>query len=104
VDFDAVFALNDTLGLGVLRALREEGVSVPDDVAVIGFDNIDESKYSVPSMSTVDTGRAEIAAIAVDRLIERINEKGERRQPETFKPAFRIVARESTGFADTEPG
>lgn len=104
VDFDAVFALNDTLGLGVLRALREEGVSVPDDVAVIGFDNIDESKYSVPSMSTVDTGRAEIAAIAVDRLIERINEKGERRQPETFKPAFRIVARESTGFPDTEPG
>lgn len=102
VDFDAVFALNDTLGLGVLRALREEGRRVPDDVAVIGFDNIDESKYSVPSMSTVDTGRDEIAAIAVDRLIERINEKGERRPPETFKPAFRIVPRESTGFASTD--
>ncbi len=102
VRFDAVFALNDTLGLGVLRALREEGLRVPDDVAVIGFDNIDESKYSVPSMSTVDTGRDEIAAIAVDRLIERINEKGERRPPETFKPAFRIVGRESTGFASTD--
>ena len=102
VEFDAVFALNDTLGLGVLRALREEGLRVPDDVAVIGFDNIDESKYSVPSMSTVDTGRAEIAAIAVDRLIERINEKDDRRQPETFKPPFRIVARESTGFPDAD--
>lgn len=103
VDFDAVFALNDTLGLGVLRALREEGIRVPDDVAVIGFDNIDESRYSVPSMSTVDTGRAQIAAIAVDRLIERINEKGERRPPETFKPDFRIVRRESTGFRSTDP-
>ncbi|MHC3000108.1 LacI family DNA-binding transcriptional regulator [Microbacterium sp. HJ5] len=102
VEFDAVFALNDTLGLGVLRAMREEGRRVPDDVAVMGFDNIDESKYSVPSMSTVDTGRDEIASIAVDRLIERINEKGERRPPETFKPAFRIVARESTGFESTE--
>lgn len=102
VEFDAVFALNDTLGLGVLRALREEGRSVPDDVAVIGFDNIDESKYSVPSMSTVDTGRDEIAAIAVDRLVERIREKGERRPPETFKPAFRLVARESTGFESTD--
>jgi DNA-binding LacI/PurR family transcriptional regulator len=102
VRFDAVFALNDTLGLGVLRALREEGLRVPDDVAVIGFDNIDESKYSVPSMSTVDTGRDEIAAIAVDRLIERIAEKGDRRPPETFKPAFRIVPRESTGFASTD--
>lgn len=102
VAFDAVFALNDTLGLGVLRALREEGIRVPDDVAVIGFDNIDESNYSVPSMSTVDTGRDEIASIAVDRLIERIGEKDTRRPPETFKPDFRIVARESTGFANTE--
>jgi DNA-binding LacI/PurR family transcriptional regulator len=102
VDFDAVFALNDALGLGVLRALREEGLRVPDDVAVIGFDNIDESQYSVPSMSTVDTGRADIAAIAVDRLIERIGEKGEPRPPETFKPAFRIVQRESTGFPGAE--
>lgn len=98
VEFDAVFALSDTLGLGVLRALGEEHVRVPEDVAVIGFDNIDESRYSVPSMSTVDTGRDEIARIAVDRLIERINEKGERRPPETFKPDFRIVRRESTGF------
>ncbi|SFR91961.1 transcriptional regulator, LacI family [Microbacterium sp. cf046] len=102
VDFDAIFALTDTLGLGVLRALREEGLSVPDDVAVIGFDNIDESKYSVPSMSTVDPGRDEIAEIAVDRLIERIHEKGERRPPETFKPTFRIVPRESTGFESTD--
>jgi DNA-binding LacI/PurR family transcriptional regulator len=102
VRFDAIFALNDTLGLGVLRALGEEGLRVPDDVAVIGFDNIDESKYSMPSMSTVDTGRDEIAAIAVDRLIERINEKGERRPPETFKPPFRIVKRESTGFVSEE--
>ncbi len=45
--FDAVFALNDTLGLGVLRALGEAGVRVPDDVAVIGFDNIDETRYSI---------------------------------------------------------
>ncbi len=101
VDFDAVFALNDTLGLGVLRALGEEGADVPREVAVIGFDNIDESKYSVPSMSTVDTGRDEIAAVAVDRLIERINEKGERRPPITYKPDFHIVRRESTGFPST---
>lgn len=104
VDFDAVFALTDTLGLGVLRALGEEGLRVPEDVAVIGFDNIDESTYSIPSMSTIDTGRDEIAAIAVDRLIERIKEKGERRPPETYKPDFRVVRRESTGFASIDLG
>ncbi|MDQ0613832.1 DNA-binding LacI/PurR family transcriptional regulator [Microbacterium sp. W4I4] len=102
VPFDAVFALSDTLGLGALRALGERGRRVPDDVAVIGFDNIDESAYSLPSMSTVDTGRDDIAAIAVERLILRIDEKDDRRAPETFKPDFRIVARESTGHSDAE--
>ena len=97
VPFDAVFALNDTLGLGVLRALREEGIAVPDDVAVVGFDNIDEARFAVPSLSSVDTGRDEIATIAVDLLIERIAEKGDRRPPRTLKPDFTIVRRESSG-------
>ncbi|MET0813407.1 MAG: LacI family DNA-binding transcriptional regulator [Microbacterium sp.] len=97
VPFDAVFALNDTLALGVLRALGEEGIRVPEDVAVIGFDNIDEARFSVPSLTSVDTGRAEIADIAVELLVERINEKGERRPPRTVKPGFSIATRESTG-------
>ena len=98
VDFDAVFALNDTLGLGALRALGEAGLRVPEDVAVIGFDNIDDSQYSLPSLSSVDVGSELIASTAVDLLIERIAEKGARRTPRTVKPDFRIVRRESTGF------
>ncbi|MFS0735091.1 LacI family DNA-binding transcriptional regulator [Microbacterium sp. 1P10UB] len=101
VDFDAIFTLNDTLGLGALRTLGAAGLRVPDDVDVIGFDNIDESRYSVPSLSTVDTGRDEIAAIAVELLIERIAEKDDARPPRTIKPDFRIVARESTGNPDS---
>ncbi len=103
VDFDAVFALNDTLGLGVLRALGERGIRVPDDVAVIGFDDIDEARFSVPSLSSVDTGRVEIADMAVALLVERIEEKGERRPPRTVKPRFSIVARESTVAAARTP-
>lgn len=99
VAFDAIFALNDTLAFGALRALGEAGLRVPEDVAVIGFDNIDEARFSVPSMSSVDVGSEQIAATAVDLLIERIAEKGERRPPRTVKPDFRIVRRESTGFA-----
>lgn len=99
VAFDAVFALNDTLAFGALRALGEAGLRVPEDVAVIGFDNIDEARFSVPSMSSVDVGSEQIATTAVDLLIERIAEKGERRPPRTIKPDFRIVRRESTGFS-----
>jgi DNA-binding LacI/PurR family transcriptional regulator len=102
VEFDGVFALNDTLGLGVLRALGEAGLRVPEDVAVIGFDNVEEARFSVPSMSSIDPGRPEIARLAVDLLIERINDKGERRPPRTVRPEFRLVRRESTGFPDAE--
>ena len=95
--FDAVFALNDALALGVLRGLQEAGLRVPEDVAVMGFDNVDESQFSVPSLTTVDPGRDEIAAKAVDLLVERINEKGVKAPPRTVKADFSIVARESTG-------
>ncbi|KQR24163.1 LacI family transcriptional regulator [Agreia sp. Leaf335] len=100
VEFDAVFALNDTLALGALRALGEAGLRVPDDVAVIGFDNIDEGRFSSPSLTTVDPGRLEIAETAVDLLVERIQEKGDRMPARTIKAGFSIVARESTGFPD----
>ena len=65
LQFDAVFALNDLLAWGVLRELRERGVAVPDDVRVIGFDDVEESAYMVPSLSTVNPGREAIARLAV---------------------------------------
>lgn len=104
VSFDAIFALNDTLGLGVLRAIGEVGLRVPEDVAVIGFDNLDESRFSVPSLTSVDPGRDDIAEIAVEMLLERIGEKGEPISPRQIKSEFHIVARESTGTADAGAG
>ena len=107
--FDAVFALNDALAIGVLRALGEAGRRVPDDVAVIGFDNITHGRFTLPSLSTVDPGRDEIAETAVAMLVERI-EWGTRtsRAPRLHKAAFRVVARESSdgraGVAATASG
>ncbi|PPF45081.1 LacI family transcriptional regulator [Rathayibacter sp. AY1B7] len=95
LDFDAVFALNDTLALGAVRALQEAGVRVPEEVAVIGFDDIDEAGYSSPSLSSVDSGRDEIARTAVEVLQARI--EGTRTGPGTLhEAAFTVVAREST--------
>ncbi len=99
IAFDAVFALNDTLGLGAIRTLSASGVSIPQDVAVIGFDNIEESQYSTPSMTTVDAGREQIADQAVALLLDRIGPSRSTAPPQTVKPEFRIVQRESTGFS-----
>ena len=103
VEFDAILALNDALGIGVLRALGEAGCRVPDDVAVIGFDNIENGRFTLPSLSSVDPGREEIAETAVAMLVERI-ETGTLtpRTPRLHKAAFRIVARESTGGSDRQ--
>lgn len=95
--FDAVFCLNDTLALGAMRVLEEQGRSIPDDVAVVGFDNLDETKYSIPSLTTVEPGREWIAQTAVEALQHRIAEAGEAQSPRTLSAPFSIVERESSG-------
>ena len=102
---DAIFALNDALGIGALRALGEAGRRVPDDVAVIGFDNITSGRFTLPSLSTVDPGRDEIAETAVAMLIERIEWGAHApNPPRLHEAAFRVVPRESTGSpAGTNP-
>ena len=97
VEFDAVFGLNDTLALGAMRVLQEAGSRVPHDVSVIGFDDLDEAMYSLPSLTTVDPGRVEIAEVAVRSLMERIDApQGVVGPPRLHLAQFRIVEREST--------
>jgi DNA-binding LacI/PurR family transcriptional regulator len=99
VSFDAVFAMNDELALGAMRVMQEAGLTIPDDVAIIGFDDLDEGRYSVPSLSTVDPGRREIAVTAVRTLRERIAAKRESAPlaPREIPAHFAIISRESTG-------
>jgi DNA-binding LacI/PurR family transcriptional regulator len=94
--FDGVVAFNDTLALGALRVLQEAGLHVPEDVAVIGYDDIDETQYSMPALSTIDPGRDEIAQTAVDLLIERIEGGSAPFTPREIAVPFRLVEREST--------
>jgi len=72
VDFDAVFGLNDVLALGALHELLIRGVKVPQDVAVAGFDDIDEARFASPSLTTVSPGMNEIAERSIGLLLDRI--------------------------------
>jgi DNA-binding LacI/PurR family transcriptional regulator len=97
VQFDAVFALNDTLALGAMRVLQEAGFTIPTDVAVIGFDDLDEARYSLPTLTTIDPGREEIADTAVRILLERIAGTDATAPMREYLAEFRVVERESTG-------
>ena len=93
--FDAVFGLNDTLALGAMRVLQEAGIRVPADVAVMGFDGLDEAKYSIPSLTTVDPGQRWIARTAVATLLERIQRTDAAGEPRLLLADFQVVERES---------
>ena len=67
-DADAAFCMSDTVALGVIRALRDLGMSVPGDVSVIGIDGMEMGQYTVPRLSTVVQPLGEIAQKSVQVL------------------------------------
>lgn len=70
---DGVFATTDMLGIGVIKNARKVGLSVPDELAVIGFSNWEIGEIFEPSLSTIDQKGYDIGKIATSRLLERID-------------------------------
>lgn len=96
VPFDGLVAFNDVIALGAMRVLQEAGLRIPQDVAIIGYDDIDETRYSLPTLSTVNPGREEIAEVAVRYLLQRIDGSVASVPPREHLSAFRVVQRESS--------
>jgi LacI family transcriptional regulator, repressor for deo operon, udp, cdd, tsx, nupC, and nupG len=91
---DAVMCASDLLAIGTLRALRELGVGVPDDVAVVGWDDIVDGRYIAPRLSTVAPDLSFLAEHALDALIRRI--EGDRTPGRSVVVPHRLVIRESS--------
>lgn len=94
---DAVFCFNDVLALGVLRLLADRGVRVPEEIAVIGLDDIADARYCVPRLSTIAPDKEAIARTAVSLLVDRLSPGGGDLPPRDLRPPFEVVVRESTG-------
>ena len=94
---DAVFCFNDLLALGAMRMLHERGVRVPDDVAVVGFDDIEDGRYSTPTLTTIRPDKKRIAELAVRLLAEQLEDGGRGHSPREVIAPFDLAVRESTG-------
>ncbi len=72
---DSIFALNDLMAFGAIKALREFGIRVPEDISVVGYDDSEYAKYHNPGLTTVHQPREELAMFSCERLFFQIEKK-----------------------------
>jgi DNA-binding LacI/PurR family transcriptional regulator len=94
VEFDGVIAITDTVAIGVIRGLTDLGLRVPEDVRVVGFDDIREASYLTPSLSSVAPDHRWMAEKAVDLIAARLEDPA--RPPEEHTAPFELMVRESS--------
>jgi DNA-binding LacI/PurR family transcriptional regulator len=92
---EAYFSYNDLTALGFLKRIQELGYRVPEDVAVVGFDDIDQADYANVPLTTIHQPVEKIGAAAIDTLISRIEGKSTDKHRIIFPPT--LVVRESCG-------
>ncbi len=94
---DAIFCFNDLLALGALHGLAELGVRVPDDIAVIGIDDIEECRYVRPTLTSISPDKSGIGSRSVAMLADRLAQPPDAAAAgQEIEVDFRLVIREST--------
>jgi LacI family transcriptional regulator len=94
VPFTALFAYNDLSALGAIRAFQEVGIRVPQDISVVGFDDIQGAAYNTPSLTTVRQPLTRMGNLAAQTLLERI--EGNKDYPGEIPIQPELIVREST--------
>ena len=93
-EITAVFAANDQMALGFLRAAHEAGRSVPEDLSIVGFDDIDEAPYLTPPLTTVSQPFSDLGRQSFSLLLDEISEGRRISEPPLISPS--LVIRSST--------
>jgi DNA-binding LacI/PurR family transcriptional regulator len=94
VDFDGIFAANDQMAIGAIKAIKEQGYHVPEDIRVVGFDNTFVSSIVEPSLTTINVPKYKMGTSAVEALMKRIeNDSGE---AACIELPINLVVRQST--------
>jgi|SRR3954454_17381827 DNA-binding LacI/PurR family transcriptional regulator len=99
--FTALFAFNDMSAMGAIRALREAKLRVPEDVSVVGFDDIQSAAYQNPGLTTVRQPLREMGRIAAETLLRRIQQPGKSAQRGVTTVEPKLIIRGTTGAAKT---
>jgi len=98
LEYDAVFAGNDRMAIGAMKALQSFGRRIPEDVAVVGCDNIEMATMTIPALTTIHQPMREIGTIAAEKLIRTLT--GQPVEPKQTVVPAELVVRESCGGED----
>ena len=93
-DFTAIVCYNDVAAIGAIRALRDHGLRVPEDISVVGFDDIQSAAFNNPSLTTIRQPLHEMGTIAARILLQRV--RGQNSVPQMLPVLPELVIREST--------
>ncbi len=98
-EMDAIFVANDQMALSALQALHARGIRIPDEMGVVGFDNIHESAYFFPSLTTIQQDQSEVARVAMQEIIQIIERGWQGEEPITPQAIMlspMLIVRESS--------
>ncbi|OGB29380.1 MAG: LacI family transcriptional regulator [Burkholderiales bacterium RIFCSPLOWO2_12_FULL_61_40] len=96
----AVFVCNDLMGIGALSAAHEAGIRVPQEMSLVGFDDIELAHFTSPPLTTIVQPKQRMGVLAVDMLLERIQSKRQQAKQVLLQPT--LVVRASSGPAPSE--
>jgi len=95
----AIMCSNDMTAIGVMRSSYEAGVSIPEDLSLIGFDNIHLSEFVVPPLTTVEMSQAELGRLAFEALFQEVQREDARPEGTAFHLKTNLVLRRTTAMA-----
>ena len=96
----AIFACNDMMAMGLINAANERGIKIPEDLSIIGYDDIYITQYMVPPLTTIHQPKYRFGKVAVDTLLKRIEKSEDTSQPPPLEPT--LVERKSVKRLENE--
>jgi len=105
LNFTAIFTSNDQMAIGAIKALNDKGISVPEEVSIVGFDDSYISPYIIPPLTTIKQQREEMGKVAAELLLDRINSRHkEEKTPRQIIIPVELIKRESAISLSSKQG
>lgn len=90
----AVFACNDLIAVGAMKAIVEAGIKIPEEISIVGYDNVEISKYTIPPLTTISTNVRELTELSIELLVDSIENKKIVNRENLYKQ-FEVIQRNS---------